>query len=215
MQSRGEKIGIPEKYAWGAPMAAAVLTTYTLIGKAVVGRAEFDFFTLLDDYIPYWPWTVWCYFPFYVIIFNLIALAIPTRDTFFRTLRAIAYAFVVCCISFVAFPSTYPIPPIPTSTHPWNAELLTFIRGIDVPNNTFPSSHVALSFACALGVFRGNKRWGSFALVLAACLAISIVTTKHHYVIDGIMGLALGYAAYRVAFWTAREKRADEVATPG
>ena len=206
MQSRGEKIGMLEKYAWGAPMAGAVLTIYTLIGKAVVGRTEFDFFTPLDDFIPYWPWTVWCYFPFYVIIFNLIALAIPTRDTLFRTLRSIAYAFVVCCISFLAFPSTFPIPPIPAATHPWNAELLTFIRGLDVPNNTFKSSHVALSFACALGIFRGNRRWGTVALVLAACLAVSIVTTKHHYVIDGIAGLALGFAAYRAGFWTAREK---------
>ncbi|MBI3070761.1 MAG: phosphatase PAP2 family protein [Deltaproteobacteria bacterium] len=209
------KIGVLEKYAWGAPFAAAVLTTYTLIGKAVAGRTEFDFFTPLDDLVPYWPWTVWCYTPFYVIIFNLIALAIPHRDAFFRTLRAIGYAFVICCVSFVALPSTYPIPAIPVSTHPWSAELLAFIRSIDVPNNTFPSSHVALSFACALGVFHDNKRWGVVALVLAACLAVSIVTTKHHYVVDAIAGLAVGYAAYWFAFRTAHNGRDRAVETSG
>ncbi len=205
------KISIFEKYAWGAPMAGAVLTIYTLIGKAVVGRTEFNFFTPLDDYIPYWPWTVWCYPPFYIIIFNLIALAIPHREAFFRTLRAIAYAFAICCVFFIAVPSTYPIPAIPASTHPWSAELLAYIRSVDVPNNTFPSSHVALSFACALGVFRDNRRWGAVALVLAACLAVSIVTTKLHYVVDLFAGLAVGYAAYRAAFWTARDKDKPEI----
>ena len=71
---------------------------------------------------------------------------------------------------------------------------------LDPPNNTFPSLHVAFMLLTALGVWRAERRIGPYLLGVAALPAIAILTTKQHYVLDFIGGVALGLACHAVVF---------------
>ncbi|MBI3073037.1 MAG: phosphatase PAP2 family protein [Deltaproteobacteria bacterium] len=189
-----------EKYVWSLTFAGCCYFLYTWIGEFTAAR-QTAFYLEIDNWVPFWPWTVWCYLPFYVLIFHVSTFSIRKREIYFRTLGSIAIGMVICCAFFLSVPSSYPRPDLPDGTHYWHVSFLQWVRQIDVANNTFPSSHVALSFACALSTFRDNKRSGLVTIGMALCLAVSILTTKQHYVVDSFGGLLVGYIAYRIAFW--------------
>ena len=61
--------------------------------------------------------------------------------------------------------------------------------------NTFPSGHVAVSVAAAIGA---GRVWPAAGLVLglvAAAVAVGAVTGRYHYCADAVFGAAVGVAA--------------------
>lgn len=61
-------------------------------------------------------------------------------------------------------------------------------------NPSFPSGHSAGSFAVAAFVFMLHRRWGLFALVVAALIGLSRVALGVHYPSDVVAGAILGMA---------------------
>jgi hypothetical protein len=61
--------------------------------------------------------------------------------------------------------------------------------------NTFPSGHVAVSVAAALGVARVWPAAGVVLGVVAAAVAVGAVAGRYHYVADVVLGAAVGVAA--------------------
>ena len=63
-------------YKWAIGGALAVLQSlvYFGIGRLHLTRSTELLRTRLDDAIPFWPWTAWCYLPFYAGVF-LISIA--------------------------------------------------------------------------------------------------------------------------------------------
>lgn len=57
---------------------------------------------------------------------------------------------------------------------------------------SFPSGHTLSSFAAATVLFLRNKRWGLWALTLAALIAFSRLYLYVHFPSDVITGLVLG-----------------------
>jgi membrane-associated phospholipid phosphatase len=57
--------------------------------------------------------------------------------------------------------------------------------------NTFPSGHVAASFAIALAVAGAMPVVGGVLFALAASIAVACVVGRYHYVVDVVTGLAL------------------------
>jgi membrane-associated phospholipid phosphatase len=194
-----------EKYVYSLAFAGCNFFLYNWIGEFTAAR-QTAFYLEIDSWVPFWPWTVWCYLPFYVLVFHVATFTIRKREHYYRTIGGIALAMVICCAFFLSVPSSYPRPELPDGTHYWNVTFLEWVRRIDVPNNTFPSSHVALSFACALGTLRDTRRWGLITIGMAICLAVSILTTKQHYFVDSVGGLLVGYIGYRIAFWNKPEE---------
>ncbi|MBI3050442.1 MAG: phosphatase PAP2 family protein [Acidobacteria bacterium] len=62
--------------------------------------------------------------------------------------------------------------------------------------NTFPSGHVAVSVAAALEVFSVSTSAGLAALIVALAIAAGAVAGRYHYVIDVVVGGAVGAAAW-------------------
>ena len=60
---------------------------------------------------------------------------------------------------------------------------------------SFPSGHSGSSFAAAASVWRMDRRWGRWALALAAAIAFSRLYLTVHYLTDILAGAALGLAA--------------------
>jgi membrane-associated phospholipid phosphatase len=61
--------------------------------------------------------------------------------------------------------------------------------------NTFPSGHVAVSVAAALGVAKVWPAAGLLLGVVAAAVAVGAVAGRYHYLADVVAGAAVGVAA--------------------
>ena len=61
--------------------------------------------------------------------------------------------------------------------------------------NTFPSGHVAVSVAAALGAAKVWPAAGVVLGVVAAAVAVGAVVGRYHYVADVVLGAVIGVAA--------------------
>lgn len=57
---------------------------------------------------------------------------------------------------------------------------------------SWPSGHTACSFAAATAVFLNNRKWGTWALVLAALIALTRLYLFVHWPTDILGGILLG-----------------------
>jgi membrane-associated phospholipid phosphatase len=76
----------------------------------------------------------------------------------------------------------------------WLAERM--VRSTTICVNTFPSGHVAVSFAIAFAVFPSMPLTGSLLLVLAVCISVACVVGRYHYAVDVVAGLALAVTVF-------------------
>ena len=64
---------------------------------------------------------------------------------------------------------------------------------------TFPSGHVAVSLAAALGVIAVHTGAGAVLLGVATAVAVAAVAGRYHYLVDVLAGLPVGAVAWIVA----------------
>ena len=65
--------------------------------------------------------------------------------------------------------------------------------------NTFPSGHVAVTIAVALGVISSLPVLGGVLLLCAASIAVACVVGRYHYTVDVLAGAALGLLVCAIA----------------
>jgi membrane-associated phospholipid phosphatase len=179
-------------------VGGTALVSYSLVARLTHGRSM-DLHTRLDDAIPFLPWTIWLYLPLYYLFFVVAAFAIRTRGVYVRAAISVVIASVVAYAIFFVMPSTYPRPEW-ASDGTVTSALLRFVRGADLPNNTFPSLHVTMTTAIVLACARESR---ARALVLAAIgvfPTLATLTTKQHWVVDIPGGLVLAALAHLMAF---------------
>ena len=58
--------------------------------------------------------------------------------------------------------------------------------------NTFPSGHVAVTLAVALGVISSLPLVGAMMLFFAGSISVACVVGRYHYAVDVLAGAALG-----------------------
>ncbi len=106
-----------------------------------------------------------------------------TRKCGFVMLISLLCAFII---------SEFTIKPIFNRLRPFEAmENLRLI--IPPPSGaSFPSSHATTSFAAAIVLYRCNKSYGIYALILAFFVAISRVYLCVHFFSDILVGALLG-----------------------
>jgi membrane-associated phospholipid phosphatase len=61
--------------------------------------------------------------------------------------------------------------------------------------NTFPSGHVAVSFASAACVASVSTTAGAIVALMATAIAVGAVAGRYHYVIDVLIGVLIAAAA--------------------
>ncbi|MBW2387776.1 MAG: phosphatase PAP2 family protein [Deltaproteobacteria bacterium] len=168
----------------------------------------------LDDWIPFVPSAVYVYA--WVYTGALLPLFTVRSDALFeRVVWAYSLVFAICSASFILFPVSAmalrpPLPPLadPSFTE-WSIRLL---YALDPPTNLFPSLHVAIAFCAAMASWKSNRRYGHFVFPWVLAISISTLLTKQHYVVDVVVGVAVGILALQVC--TRRlVARADEIST--
>jgi membrane-associated phospholipid phosphatase len=181
------------KWSWGLAMAVLQSTVYFAIGHLDLHRSTEILRTRWDDAIPFWPWTAWCYLPFYAGVFILAIAGFRRKALFNRALQAVAVVMVIGALCHVFIGAEYPRPILRPPYPDVSAAFMAWVQHIDRPGNVFPSLHVAHTTLLASLLIKDRPRLGAVALVMATLLAASTLTTKQHFIVDVLSGYLLAF----------------------
>ena len=210
MRQAPDEIASPAyKWALGLGMALLQSAAYFGIGHAHLARSTELLRTAIDDAIPFWPWTAWCYLPFYAAIFVMAIVGFRRRALFNRALIAVVGVLMVGAMGHLFIGAEYPRPIIYPPYPDISSAFLAAVQHIDPPGNVFPSLHVAHTSLLSLLLVRDRPILGRVALVMATLLAVSTLTTKQHFLADVIAGYLLAFTGRAIAL-----RGLDPVAVP-
>jgi membrane-associated phospholipid phosphatase len=183
-------------YRWSVGAGLAVLQSlvYFGIGHTHLARSTELLRTRLDDAIPFWAWTSWCYLPFYAAIFIMAIAGFRRKQLFNRTARAVVGVMLIGAMCHLLIGAEYPRPVLSEPYPDISTAFLAAVHRIDPPGNVFPSLHVAHTSMLSLILIKDRPRLGLVALVMATLLAASTLTTKQHFVVDVAAGYVLAFA---------------------
>ena len=146
----------------------------------------------LDAAIPRMPWTVWVYlsqFPFLGFVYWQAQGTVAWT----RNLRGMLAATVTSAVVFVVLPTRILREAIDADAA--TAVAFRLLYGTDPTGNCLPSLHVSLALLGASGFWPERPRLGAVCSAWAALITISTLTTKQHYAVDILAGVAVGTAA--------------------
>ena len=180
-----------------------IAALYSVVGALTVDRS-YDLTTAFDAAIPFLPWTWWIYVPGYFFGLIVAVLAIKDDTILYRSLGAILVAQLINCVFYFAIPSSFPRPVAWQGTG-LTADLIHWYWRIDKPNNTFPSTHVAIAVIGALGLWRERNRFRWIPTLTAIGVFVTVHTAKQHYWVDSVAGAVVGAVSHHLVFsWGAR-----------
>jgi membrane-associated phospholipid phosphatase len=159
-----------------------------------------------------WPW-LWLSEPLHAayLSYYFIGLGPPLalylmkrRGAFRRVVFTTVVALIVHQAAFVAFPVLgprylFPAPSGPLEAGPLYQLTHRLLEGASSPGTAFPSSHVGISVAVTLALFREGVRAAPWVGLLTTFLAIATVYGGFHYAVDVVAGVALGGAVALLA----------------
>jgi membrane-associated phospholipid phosphatase len=149
-----------------------------------------------------WPWWVVAYLDVvYTLCFLLLPGGFAALALTGHSDRANRYWTMVLAADLGAFAplsvfQTRPpwaLEPAPTLRASGIHRLASYVvRNGTTGVNTFPSGHVAVTIAVAIGVISTLPVTGAILLCLAASIAVACVVGRYHYAVDVLAGAALG-----------------------
>jgi membrane-associated phospholipid phosphatase len=196
-----------EKWILGLAAAGVQSAVYFGIGYSPRLRSTTLLLTPLDRMIPFWPWTVWCYLPFYAGIFVLGMAGFRSRGLYHRALVGVLGTVAVGAIGHLAVAAEYPRPLVGAAAADASLAFMAWVQAVDPPGNVFPSLHVAQATAIALLLRADRPRLGAVALAMAGLLALSTLTTKQHFVADVLAGFAIAFVTQALVLRSWRRAR--------
>jgi membrane-associated phospholipid phosphatase len=156
---------------------------------------NFNLLTDLDKLFPFIPGMVYLYVSFYIVIV-LSVFFLRTEESFDRIIASIMGTLLFTYPLFYFFPANYPVPSFEANT--FTTKLLKWCFAADVPNNTFPSLHVSLSFTLAFGIKHYRKKLGMLYLIWAIGIALSTLMIRKHFLIDSFSGIVMATFSYNL-----------------
>ncbi len=177
-----------KKWMWAAIGYAVFCVLYLLTGNLHLRSPRTLTPLRLDELIPFTDWTIWIYHSqFFFLIFNIHA--IKRAENLNRTFYAMALASLLSFMIFILYPTT--LPRSLSTQDGLSTKAFEFLYSIDSPANCFPSLHVSLACLAATGVLSERKKISALVIIWALLITLSTMTTKQHYFVDIIGGLAV------------------------
>lgn len=194
-----------DKYPFSvaAPVEALIFSTglFTFAKLLCFWRPHLDMSLRWDALIPFLPWTVSIYVGTFVFWYVMLVV-ISTGPVYERERLFCAFHLnaLISFLIFILLPTTNVRPEL-TGGSLWNW-IMGIVYGVDTPENLFPSLHCSVAWLCWIGV-RGRKdlpRWLSpLALLIAAAICCSTLTTKQHVIVDVPSGILLAELCWQAA----------------
>lgn len=142
------------------------------------------------------------YLSFYFIVLGppIALYALGRRGAFRRVVFTLVVATLAHQAAFIAFPVLgprylFPAPAGPLEAGPLYQLTHRVLEGGSSPGTAFPSSHVGISVAMTVALFRERVTLAPWLAAVTALLAIATVYGGFHYAVDAVAGVALGLAA--------------------
>jgi len=159
----------------------------------------------VDRAIPFLAWTVW---PYIALLFTdfFFPLLIGERAFFRRVMRAYAATAALSALTWLALPTTLPRVGFVPAGETLSERTYLLLISMDPPNNCFPSGHISIPTVLFWALARQWPRWAWASWLSLGLLSLTILTTKQHYLIDLLGGLAAGAAG----LWVTRERGAGD-----
>lgn len=202
----------PEPFRWPGVYAADP-STGALI-EPTSGDTPFQTFVLrswADAWVPFVPLMAIPYIsylalvPVLVPILNLLA---KSRSTFFTMMWALIGGQAFIDLGYFFFQTWVErTQPIPDGV---GGFLVSLVWGNDQPFNGFPSAHCAWTTIAIISLWRLRKRFPKTSWILMLWLLLiypATVMLQQHYLMDVYGGIAIGLAAYAVAFFAVERPK--------
>ncbi len=156
---------------------------------------NYNLLTDLDKLFPFVPGMVYLYISFYVVVV-ISVFFLRSEESFDRIIASIIGTLLFTYPLFYFFPANYSVPSFEANT--FTTKFLKWCFDADVPNNTFPSLHVSLSFTIALGIKHFRKKLGMLYLIWASGIALSTLMIRKHFLIDSFSGIVMATFSYNL-----------------
>ena len=149
----------------------------------------------LDKHIPLIPEFAVIYLLYIPMIIFVFVFYWNDYKTYRSISLMIIAAISIAILIYSAF-QTEVLRPVITSTD-FFTRLTNTIYKYDLPNNTFPSLHVALTSTISAFVYEKNSRVGIFLIPLTFLIILSTMFIKQYVFLDIIGGLMLAFIIFK------------------
>jgi len=149
----------------------------------------------LDKHIPFIPEFAVIYLLYIPMIIFVFAFYWNDYKTY-RSISLMLIAIISIAIMIYSAFQTEVFRPIIASTD-FFTQLTNTIYEYDMPNNTFPSLHVALTSIISAFVYEKDTKVGMFLIPLTFLIILSTMFIKQHVFLDIIGGLMLAFIIFK------------------
>ena len=159
-----DRVNPAYKWTIGAGLAVLQSLVYFGIGHTHLTRSTEILRTRLDDAIPFWPWTSWCYLPFYAAIFLIAIAGFRRKRLFNRAVKAVLIVMSLGALGHLAVGAEYPrpvlYPPSPACpTHSSPGFKASTHRGTSSPRCMSLTRRCSPSSCARIDGGSGPSRW--------------------------------------------------------
>jgi membrane-associated phospholipid phosphatase len=188
MKCRLPALDYKKRWLWAATGYTVFCLLYTLTGNVLLRTPVRLAPSRLDDLIPLLDWTIWVYHSqLFFLMFSIYA--IKRADNLNQVFYSMALCSLLSFSIFMIYPTT--ILRAAQTNGGLTAKAFAFLYAVDSAANCFPSLHVSLAVLAATGVLREGKNFSALVVIWAILITLSTMTTKQHYFVDVIGGLAV------------------------
>lgn len=191
-----------QKITIGAAATIVVAGIYRLVGELTLDRSfGTNLMIPLDEKIPFWPETVIFYLSIYLFWLPPILSTSVSVKEFWKIVLAVGIALLIGFILHFIIPAAYnrqTIPEVIAETNVvtyWATIIVQNLYLADLPNNTFPSSHVLTVTVLLIMMRPRSDRWAYRLYVLwGIAIILSTLTVKQHHLLDVIAAVFISLA---------------------
>lgn len=173
---------------------ALYLGIYRLV--QMMNPVGFNLEIRLDTYFPFIPEFVVIYLLHIPMILFVFAFYWNDYKTY-RSMSLMTIAIISIAITIYSAFQTEVLRPIIASTD-FFSQLTNTIYKYDMPNNTFPSLHVALTSSITAFVYEKDTKVGLVLIPLTILIILSTMLIKQHVFLDIIGGLMLVFVVFKL-----------------
>ena len=162
--------------------------------------------SFIDGWIPFLEWTIWIYASYYLLL--VLSVWVPRDD---RRRSDAVYGLLLAGIVGLVIFTVLPTSVVRQSPNLGGATgfLWRILLSVDTTLNALPSLHVADTCLAATALASRSRMWRIVAIVWAAMIILSTLTTKQHYMVDIPAGCLLAVVCSLLVRFGVAYRRID------